>query len=162
MLELKNASEKDAELLQVLSRKVWELNFPGIISQNQIDYMLDKLYDEEIIKEELKASVVWKILYYKNEPIGFYSYSKINEKRCKLHKICIHPDFQRKGYGEFLVRDVISSVKAMQIKEILVNVNRYNTKAINAYTKYGFVIYDKEDMPFGDFLLNDYIMKMKL
>ena len=43
------ATIKDIHLIQDLAQKSWRSHYPGIISHEQIDFMLDLMYSEEEI-----------------------------------------------------------------------------------------------------------------
>jgi len=163
MVELKKAESKDIKLIAKLADKIWHLHFPGIISDEQIEFMLGKMYTQEIIEKELNNGVIWKIIYYNDKPVGFISYSMINEYQCKVYKIYVLPKHQRKGIGRISINDAIDYAKEGKAMELILNVNRNNTKAIEAYKKYGFSIIREEDTEFYDkFILNDYLMGMSI
>ena len=162
MVEFRVATNKDVDLLTKLSQEIWNLHYINILSKEQIDYMLEKMYTSDIINEEINKGIIWKIVYYNNEPIGYFSYSMINEKQCKLHKIYILPTFHGKGFGKSCITDVFEYTKNKNANEVILYVNRFNEKAIKSYSKYGFKILKEEDTKFGDFVLNDYVMKKEL
>ena len=163
MVELKPVEKKDIVLLRKLADEIWRLHFPGIISNEQIDYMLEKMYSMEQIEKELNQGIIWKIIIHNDKPVGYISYSMINEYQCRLNKIYVHPDLQDKGIGRISINDAINYAKDKKAMEIILNVNRNNEKAIKAYGKYGFIIIKEEDVDFDNkFILNDYIMGMSI
>lgn len=161
-INLKLATVNDINIIQKLAHEIWNLHFPGIISLAQINYMLGEMYNTEVIKKELNNRVIWKIFYSNNDPIGYISYSMIEKYKCKLHKIYVYPDFHGKGLGKLGLDDVKNYAVKNNAKEIVLNVHRDNVKAIKSYTKYGFKIAKQLDTVFGDFELNDFLMKYEL
>jgi len=161
-LILKKISEDDIDSLQKLSQEIWNLHFPGIISNDQINYMLEEMYNTETIKKELINGIIWKIFYLNNDPIGYISYSMMEKNKCKLHKLYIHPDFHGKGLGKLGLDDVKNYAIKNNAIEILLNVHRDNIKAIKSYIKYGYKKVKKLDTVFGGFLLNDFLMKYEI
>jgi ribosomal protein S18 acetylase RimI-like enzyme len=163
MVELKVAESKDIDLIIKLSDKIWRKHFPGIISDEQIDYMLGKMYSHQQIEKEMNEGVIWKIIYFSDKPAGYISYSMLNEYQCKLHKIYLLPSLQRKGIGRISLNDVMDYAKDKKAMEIILNVNRNNLTAIKAYEKYGFMKIKEEDVDFDKkFILNDYVMGMSI
>lgn len=57
---------------------------------------------------------------------------------------------------------IIKLAEEQKYNSITLNVNRFNFKAVNAYKKYGFKVKESIDIPYGDFILNDYIMTFSL
>lgn len=53
-MKLIEATEKDIPMIQDLARRSWESAYKGIISNEQINYMLEKMYSEEEISSHLK------------------------------------------------------------------------------------------------------------
>lgn len=161
-ISLKKASVNDINIIQKLSYEIWNLHFPGIISNDQINFMLGEMYNTETIKKELNNGVIWKIFYNNNDPIGYISYSIIDKNKCKLHKLYIHPDFHGNGLGKLGLDDVKNYAIKNKTNEIVLNVHRDNVKAIKSYTKYGYKIVKQLDTVFGGFELNDFLMKYDL
>ena len=53
----------DIQLIRELTFKVWPQTYAAIISQEQIDYMLDMMYSEASLKKQMKKKVVNSLLY---------------------------------------------------------------------------------------------------
>jgi hypothetical protein len=49
--------------------------------------------------------------------------------------------------------------KNERIDKIILNVNRYNVKAIQAYRNWGLSIRESVDIIYGKYILNDYVME---
>jgi hypothetical protein len=49
----------DVEAVTALARRVWQHTYLGIISQEQIDYMLEQRYRAQLVKEELGMDTIW-------------------------------------------------------------------------------------------------------
>ena len=55
-------------------------------------------------------------------------------------QIAIHPDYQKQKLGSKLLEEVLKDAKAKKIRTLTLEVRASNTKAINFYKKFGFVI----------------------
>ena len=55
-------------------------------------------------------------------------------------QIAIHPDFQHQKLGSKLLEEVFKDAKAKKTRTLTLEVRASNTKAINFYKKYGFVV----------------------
>jgi ribosomal protein S18 acetylase RimI-like enzyme len=55
--------------------------------------------------------------------------------------------------------NVCQKAREMKFKQIVLNVNKRNEKAIKAYTRFGFEIIESKIIDFGNgFVMDDYIM----
>ena len=53
MISFKKATKVDIPQIQELAKKSWNSAYQNIISQDQIDYMLQQMYSEEEISSHL-------------------------------------------------------------------------------------------------------------
>ena len=162
MILLRSAEENDIPLLQKLARKIWVRHYTGIISSDQIDFMLEKMYNAETISSEIKHGIQWKIVEKEKEPIGFYSFSMVNPTHCKLYKLYLKIEFHGRGIGKTCLNDVVAYAKTQKASDVILYVNRNNEKGMRAYKAYGFKILKEVDTDFGGFVLNDYKMGLAL
>lgn len=172
MITLKTAGPGDALLLQKLADSIWRLHFPGIISDAQIDYMLGEMYDPGVIIDELGRGIIWKIAYSQGVPAGYCSYGILkndldngndaDKEFCKLFKLYVHPDRQRQGIGRLFLEKTKEYCRANSISRLRLNVHRDNQKALKAYETYGFKKIREENIRFGGFMLNDYVLELVL
>ncbi len=79
----------------------------------------------------------------------------------KLHKIYVLPNNQGKGYGKLLIDSVKQQLVSQNTIALDLNVNRYNP-AQDFYKKLGFKIIREEDVPIGQYFMNDYVMRLEL
>ena len=141
-----------------LAKSVWWTTYPSFLTEHQIEFMLESMYNTDVISTEIENNVIWKFITFEDNEIGFYSYSKEDDSSLKLHKFYILSEFQRMGIGKLTMDSLFQIAKSGFLSNIKVNVNRYNQNAINAYKKYGFIISKSIDINFHDYILNDYIM----
>ena len=141
-----------------LAKSIWWTTYPSFLPEHQIEFMLESMYNTDVISTEIENNVIWKFITFEDNEIGFYSYSKEDDSTLKLHKFYILSEFQRMGIGKLTMDSLFDIAKSGFLSHIKVNVNRYNQNAINAYKKYGFIISKSIDIKFHDYILNDYIM----
>ena len=153
-------AENLAEIIH-LAELIWWDHFPGIISNEQIEYMLTRGYNEDTIIKEVESGIVcWVTLLNDDELIGFASYgSTVNGEEMQLYKLYIHPRFQRTGCGTTLLQYIQEEATENGYKHLILAVNKKNDKAISAYLKNGFVIRESRTTDIGNgFFMDDYIM----
>ena len=131
------ATKEDIPLIRDLTFRVWPQTYRGILSEAQIDYMLDMMYSEESLRTQMNEGARFILVYNDKEPVGFASYQKITQERYKLHKIYVLPSQQGKGTGKFVIDHVLNEVKKLGGSSLHLQVNKDN-KAKSFYEKLGF------------------------
>ncbi|SFU27143.1 Acetyltransferase (GNAT) domain-containing protein [Pustulibacterium marinum] len=167
---MKNLLEevKQPALYQVreLALKVWPQTFKPILSDDQIDYMMEMMYSTKSLQKQYENGCIFYILKSNTDPAGFMSIEhnyKQNPYKTKLHKLYLLTEFQGTGLGKYLIEQAAEIAKTRGSKILELNVNRYNTSAIEFYKKKNFEITETEDIAIGnDFLMEDYIMQKPL
>ena len=163
MLSIQNAELKDIPLIRDLCFKVWPQTYAGIISNEQIDYMLELMYSEQSLQKQMTEQHCQFILVYDGkEPVGFASFSETEPMIFKLHKIYILSGQQGKGTGKFVIDYIINEIKSKGATALRLQVNKRN-KAKSFYEKLGFTVLYEFDFPIGNnFVMDDYLMEKKL
>ena len=145
-----------------LAGVIWRHHYPGIISEAQIDYMLQRMYDVELLQRELADGIVYNCLSVDSQLAGYSAHSPISNEM-KLHKLYVHPAHQRKGFGSLLLRDVEHDTIAKGFGVLVLAVNKSNHGAISAYRKHGFTIREAVVVDIGSgFVMDDYVMEKKM
>jgi ribosomal protein S18 acetylase RimI-like enzyme len=152
------ATLADLDKIIVLAHKIWNDHYPEIIGQEQVDYMLEKMYDAESLKQQMQSNDLF-FLAYPTEyeaPIAFISIKEVENGSFFIHKFYVNTQIQRSGVGRAFFEFV---VKNFNPEVIRLQVNRMNYKAINFYFKNGFTIEKVADFDIGDgYFMNDFVM----
>lgn len=165
MKSIKAAGINDLPVIHHLAHAIWPHAYSNILSPAQLNYMLEKFYSPDSLKNQLLDWHHNFLLVLDNDiPVGFASFSPKEEDQSifRLHKIYVLPQQQGSGTGKLLLETVITKAKEMGATLLELNVNRHN-KARYFYEKQGFVIAGKIDIEIGSgFFMNDYIMELNL
>ena len=99
-MTIRTATEADIPLLRDLAQRIWRECYPGIITPEQIEFMLGWMYSEGKVREELRAGITWEIAVEGDAPgcnsaAGFLSFSREDDGRVKLHKMYVLLERQR-------------------------------------------------------------------
>jgi ribosomal protein S18 acetylase RimI-like enzyme len=153
----------DVDAVSALARVVWQATYPPLVSQAQIDAMLADRYAPARIREQLDDPLqAWWGAWQDDALIGF-AHAMRDETGCKLDKLYVHPDSQRRGIGAALLREVEDWARQQQIRHLWLQVNRGNAQAIRAYEKYGFRIIASRVFDIGNgFVMDDHVMECVL
>ena len=156
-LKLIAASYQDLASISELAKLIWNQHYPAIISQTQIDYMLDKMYNLESLNEQLvKKKHQFFIIQLNKKHIGFISVNEENRNEWFLNKFYIDQTLSAKGIGREAWEELKKIIPAKQVR---LTVNRQNFKSINFYFKVGFKIERVADFDIGKgFVMNDFVM----
>ncbi|MTJ51777.1 GNAT family N-acetyltransferase [Anabaena sp. UHCC 0253] len=153
----------DLEELRKISREIWYNHYSTIISNAQIEYMLDKMYGIGVIENEIyEQGIFYDQVLHNSELVGYLSYSSEimnNMSYLKLHKCYLLTSLHGFGYGQMMLSHIYEKAKNMNLQQIILNVNKRNEKGIKAYSRFGFKIIDSQVIDFGGgFVMDDYIM----
>ncbi|MCE9539602.1 MAG: GNAT family N-acetyltransferase [Bacteroidetes bacterium] len=156
-ITFRKATKQDIPLITQLAKSIWEKHYISIISLQQINYMLEKMYSSEKLLQEMTEGHIFTLAFVKDKPIGYISFSTKNKKKYFLHKFYIEINSHRKGIGSELFEFALKQLTMP--KTIELTVNRKNYKAINFYFKNGFVIKEVADFDIGNgYFMNDFVM----
>lgn len=162
MFSIRRATAEDIPLLRELCFKVWPQTYASIVSQEQIDYMLEKMYSPASLQEQMEAGSQFIFVYEGDSPVGFASYFEKAPSVFKLDKIYVLISQQGRGTGRFVINHIIDEIKKKGGTALQLQVNRHN-KAKNFYEKLGFVVIEEKDFDIGNgHFMNDYVMEKKL
>ncbi|MEL1248658.1 GNAT family N-acetyltransferase [Flavobacterium helocola] len=145
-----------------LTKKIWPVAYGEILSKAQLDYMIDKFYNETALRELIQKGHVFYLAQDDNgKEVGFVSYEINSEpNKTKIHKIYVLPETQGTGLGRQFFELVKEKAIENNQKAIFLNVNKYNN-AIYFYTKLGFTKVKDEVIDIGnDYVMDDYVMEV--
>jgi len=162
VLKIKNASAKDIPLIRELTFKIWPQTYAALLSSDQISYMLDMMYSESSLGQQMNNGSQFLFVYDDDEAVGFAAYFLKEPAVYKLDKIYILPSQQGKGTGRFMIDHIIDEIKKKEANNLQLQVKRDN-QAQFFYQKLGFTIIEEKDFDIGNgYFMKDYIMEKKL
>jgi len=162
-VEIRPVTPPDVPAIAALAREIWQATYPGIITQEQIDFMLEQRYGHERLYDDLEDLHKWlDQAFHDGRRVGF-AFSEIYKGEFKLDKLYIHPDVQRRGVGGQLIAHVAERARREGYPCVILQVNKRNTNAINSYQKYGFEVRTAtvENIG-GGYVMDDFVMEKKL
>ena len=153
--------------IRQMAEEIWYLCYPGIITQQQIDFMLDWMYaPEKLAKEIADPEIEFGFLIQDDEAIGYASFGPEtpgNRQAAQLHKFYLHPRKHGKGLGSAALREVIRLAKKQGYKTLSLRVNRANQAAVRCYEHGGFTIEREISTDIGKgFVMDDFQMSREL
>ncbi|MEW6118702.1 MAG: GNAT family N-acetyltransferase [Pseudomonadota bacterium] len=151
----------EIEAVAALARTVWQATYPGLIGEAQIEYMLGDRYAATRIRTQFDDPLhAWWGL---GRPLAGFAHAFIAGSICKLDKLYVHPERQRRGLGALLFAAACDWARAQGATHIRLQVNRGNARAIRAYEKYGLQIVESRVFDIGaGFVMDDHVMECAL
>ena len=130
----KNGNQEEIKFIYNLKKEVYikyvEKAYKEWNEENQ-----KKLF-ERFMKENSKNI---ELIYLKDKLIGFYNGKDKNNNIFEIGNICVKPEYQNKGIGTAILKEILFEHNEQNIK---LQVFKMNEKAIKLYEKMGF---EKED-----------------
>lgn len=153
-------SDSTAQRVGDLAKVIWNEWYNGIISQEQIDYMLMTYHSPEAIKQEMDDGYEFTVLKEGGKDIGYLSYLDEGD-RIYISKVYLLKEERGKGYGRRMFEMVDNYAKDKGIGVQYLRVNKSNP-TVDYYKKLGFKVIDeiKTDIG-GGFYLDDYVMEKR-
>lgn len=151
------SSQAELNLIAEMAAHIWPITYGHIISPEQMDYMLRKFYNPQVLFTQLSDSRRILLLQDKNAILGYIDIEDRGADQF-IHKFYLLISEQNKGLGTSAMQLLIAQENSSN-KTLRLQVNRQNYQAINFYFKNGFVIETVLDLDIGnDFYMNDFLM----
>ena len=160
MVTIRLANTSDLATVEQLAREIWPGTYGDILSAEQLNYMLDLIYNNDVLRDQmLNLQHTFLMVEQDGEPVAFAVYSTVEPGISKLHKIYVHQKTQGQGIGKQLIDHIVGQLRTQHIHTLRLNVNRQN-KARFFYEKLGFEITKEEDIDIGNgYFMVDYVME---
>jgi GNAT superfamily N-acetyltransferase len=164
-LSIRRADLADLATVIALAHDIWHRHYPGIITSEQIDYMLARGYSHEALAPFATDPTRGLALAERDtRALGFVAWYPPGEPATmKLDKLYVLPQAHGQGIGRALIEHVAQAARRGGCRTLTLNVNRGNAGSIRAYERCGFRIARSGDFPIGNgFVMEDYVMERPL
>ena len=121
-LNLRDLSERDIPLLKQIEEEAYEVGWSK-------GNLVDALNENYIAKALINNSVM----------VGYYFWQKVLDE-CHLLNFTIASERQRRGLGNWMLSQLLLSLRTKGIAAIYLEVRPSNETAISLYSKFGFSI----------------------
>ena len=157
-MQLTLLTEQEFSLLRDFMSPLWHETYGGFLPAAQIDFLLDKYFSKDGLQFYRGAGYEYRNIIDDNgKRAGVVVYVD-RENDTYMDKLYLLPFARGKGIPAF-VFDYLCSFG----KDVRLSANQKNQRAIKCYTKNGFEIEQKIDIPLGHGMVNcDYILCKKV
>ncbi len=159
-LHIRAADVNDIATIREIANITWPVAYGSYISKAQLDYMLDMMYSDSSLLEQINKGHQFYIAEQESTPIGFASVSKEEDNSCKLNKLYVLPTSQKTGAGKALLQQSIDYATSNAASCLYLQVNKQNN-AQHFYSKHGFTVREASILEIGGgYIMDDYIMEL--
>jgi diamine N-acetyltransferase len=159
---IRRAAAAEIPLLRDIAERTWRRCYQAILSPEQMDYMLGRMYAPEVIAQEMESGVIWELAIQDDEPTGFHSCAfDPADRALKLSKLYVLPEAQGRGIGRALLARVSRLAETLGARKVWLQVNKNNASAIRAYERAGYLVERAAVFDIGGgFVMDDFIMAL--
>ncbi|UJP63935.1 GNAT family N-acetyltransferase [Mongoliitalea daihaiensis] len=167
MIEIRKASISDIPFIKSIAEETWPITFGNILNESQIRYMLDWMYSTETLQQQIETENHQFLVAQTragDSVLGFAGIQHgIENELTKIHKLYIRPKAQGMGVGRRMMDQITELAHEQGDYGIFLNVNKYNTQAIDFYQYLGFIKVSEEVIDIGNgYVMDDYVMQLSL
>ncbi|WP_010650369.1 GNAT family N-acetyltransferase [Oceanobacillus massiliensis] len=156
---IRKMKKRDISQVQDVAKESWHATYEGIIPIEVQDRFLEAAYSYENMKRRLKGSTIY-VAEVEGKVVGFANYSPVSvDGSVELGAIYVYPTYQGKGIGTAFLR---AGIEQLEVKEILLNVEKNNTIGANFYRAKGFEAVSEFDDQFDGHSLKTLRMSLKV
>ena len=169
-LHLRPCTITDLEVLVNLGRRTFIEAFEKDNKPEDFKIYLDSAFGEKTLRKELQdINSVYYFIYMDSSLVG---YIKLNENEAQsdikdinsieLERIYVLAEFQGRGIGEWILRQVISIAKVKNRSYVWLGVWEHNPKAIKFYQRLGFYKFGSHPYFIGSDEQTDWLMRLDI
>ena len=163
MIQIVPATTSHIKAIQEVSALAWPEAFKDILSASQIAYMMEWMYSEASLREQMEEkNNHYFLVTLDDQNVGYLSieHNCENKEKTKIHKLYILPDQQKKGIGRMLIDFALERAREAGDSAIYLNVIKYNRYAIAFYQRTGFFLAKEEVIDIGNgFIMDDFVFE---
>lgn len=160
---VKAESHKDLVEIADLAHEIWNECFTDIITQGQIDYMVENFQSLKAMENQVKNDNYTYFGVFSEGDLCGYIGVRPEDDRLFLSKLYLHSDYRGCGIASLMLQEVFEEGRRLGKKSVYLTVNKYNTQAIEVYRAKGFEITDSVVTDIGEgYVMDDYIFQYPL
>jgi ribosomal protein S18 acetylase RimI-like enzyme len=169
-IEIKKATLSDLITLQNISKQSFTETFAAINTpENMEKYLQESFNTKQLTAEINNSESPFYIAFWDTEPVGYLKLNLgdaqteiVKDNALEIQRIYVLQTFHGKRIGQLLLDEAIKIAQQIAVNYIWLGVWEENHRALQFYTKNGFVTFDKHLFILGDDQQTDLLMKLKI
>ena len=163
MPELRFVSEEEIPSVAELASGIWHEYFPIILSDEQIDYMVERFQSSDAMLEQVHEKGYHYAYITEGDDILGYTAVCPRGDCLFLSKLYLKKENRGKGLGSASLQLIFQYARENGFRSVCLTVNKHNDKAISAYRRNGMEVIHSICTDIGDgFVMDDYVMEKVL
>ncbi len=156
-------TSKEIEEIAYLGNIIWHEAYASILTEDQIEYMVENFQSVKAIKEQIAHGYEYFIISLDGKNVGYCGVEIQSDNKMYLSKMYLLASAHGKGLFKEMLNHLISISKDKGVSAIWLTVNRNNARAIAAYNKNGFKTIRTQISDIGNgFVMDDFVMELTL
>lgn len=158
-MHIRLISRESLPQVQALAHDIWPAVYDFLLSDEQLQNLLDAIYNLSQLESDMEAGHVFWIAELNGMPAGFAAAYREHDTLW-LRKLYLLPQTQGKGIGRAMMQAALDYFGT--VKQIRLNVNAHNLPAQARYAAWGFVEESRMPVRMGNFDFEDMVMVKSL
>ena len=160
MLSLERVDYSQIDSLAEMADGIWHEYFPFILSEEQIDYMVEKFQSADAMRQQVsEKGYQYYFIVSDGETIG-YTGLVPEGQTLFISKVYLRKEHRGKGLGTQAIKCIFDICSKEGFRSAYLTVNKGNAKAIRAYERNGFRTVRSQVADIGrGFVMDDYVME---
>ncbi|MBW8325979.1 MAG: GNAT family N-acetyltransferase [Prolixibacteraceae bacterium] len=169
-LDIKQVTQNDIDQLQKIGRQTFSETFSSVNTEENMTKYLDEYFSVEKLTAEFNnkssefyfATIGKNVIGYLKLNFGQAQTELQDGNALEIERIYVLKEFHGKGVGQLLYDKALQIARQKNVDYVWLGVWEENRRAINFYTKNGFVEFDKHIFKLGNEEQTDKMMKLSL
>ena len=160
--------ETDAQSAEAraVAEATWPRTYAGIISPEQISYMVERMYSPEAIRRDAADGSPFFLLRADGRTAGVCSFDETKrdaDGAAELHKLYVLPPYWGRGVGRWALDEISDRLRRAGVPSVWLRVNKRNERARKAYRAAGFAQERALVVDIGGgFVMDDFVYRRTL
>lgn len=162
MITISRLELRDIPEVKQLLSITWADTYGAFLPEETIKKVTGTWHDPKVLEAQAKNPEVFFAVAKELEGriVGLATASMNADKNVHVQRLYVHPDCQRKGIGNILLKSIIEAFPGC--KKIRLEVEEKNNKGVNFYLTHGFEKVEIVQEKVGDVILDAIIMEKLL
>ncbi|MBQ2981460.1 MAG: GNAT family N-acetyltransferase [Lachnospiraceae bacterium] len=158
------SNDEQLNILAGVANEVWHEFFPCILSDEQIDYMVDKFQSYPAMKKQMEDGYEYYFIKDNDEICGYMGiHEETEDNKMFLSKLYLKKAHRGKGYAGQTLKELFKMSRERGLNMVWLTVNKHNEHTIEVYEHMGFAKARTQVADIGNgFVMDDYIMEKVL
>ncbi len=162
MVTVRIATSSDIKILKDLANELVPASFKGVLTTQQIDMMLDKLYSQQALQDALDAGKDYFIASIDGRDVGVVSIIRQGPSLFLMQKIYMYKECVGQGVGTALltkVKEFVRSKVTPATVELIINAHN---PELGFYIKNGLTKVRDTGLDMDDFYISEEVYSMTI